>query len=197
MASSSVARESARKAKQADERALALAPIIAEIRASGAPTLYAIGADLTRRGIRTAHGNRFWGATQVHNLLKRLDRLAAGGRLPPNRMAERASRGQGEAFRSRHPECGQAPQRRPEDGGAALAPVLQQLDAVNAKRQVANAAARERRRPSSSVGMSGQPEAEASRRLDQMCSQRKSPAKSGAMLMLPNGNARLGKRTLD
>ena len=85
MASSSVARESARKAKQADERALALAPIIAEIRASGAPTLYAIGADLTRRGIRTAHGNRFWGATQVHNLLKRLDRLTAGGRLPPKR----------------------------------------------------------------------------------------------------------------
>jgi hypothetical protein len=81
MAFSSVARESARKAKQADERALALAPIIAEIRASGAPSLYAIGAELTRRGIRTAHGNRFWGATQVHNLLKRLDRLAAV-RLP-------------------------------------------------------------------------------------------------------------------
>jgi hypothetical protein len=83
MAFSSVARESARKAKQADERALALAPIIAEIRASGAPSLYAIGTELTRRGIRTAHGNRFWGATQVHNLLKRLDRLTAGGRLPP------------------------------------------------------------------------------------------------------------------
>lgn len=76
--------KSARKAngEQADERALALAPILAEIRASGAPSLYAIGAALTRRGIRTAHGNRFWGATQVHNLLKRLDRLTAGGRLP-------------------------------------------------------------------------------------------------------------------
>jgi hypothetical protein len=85
MAFSSFARESARKAigEQADERALALAPILAEIQASGAPSLYAIGAALTRRGIRTAHGNRFWGATQVHNLLKRLDRLTAGGRLRP------------------------------------------------------------------------------------------------------------------
>jgi hypothetical protein len=85
MAFSSFARESARKAngEQADERARALAPILAEIQASRAPSLYAIGAELTRRGIRTAHGNRFWGATQVHNLLKRLDQLAAGGRLPP------------------------------------------------------------------------------------------------------------------
>jgi hypothetical protein len=40
-------------------------------------------------------------------------------------------------------------------------------------------------------------EAEASRGLDQMRSQKKkSPAKSGAMLMLPSGNAPLGKRDL-
>ena len=81
MAFSSFARESARKAKQADERALALAPIIAEIRASGSPSLYTIGAELMRRGIPTANGNRFWGASQVRNLLQRLDRLAADGRL--------------------------------------------------------------------------------------------------------------------
>jgi hypothetical protein len=79
----SMARESARKATggRANDRALALAPILAEIRTSGSPSLYTIGAELMRRGIPTANGNRFWGATQVRNLLKRLDRLAAGGRL--------------------------------------------------------------------------------------------------------------------
>jgi hypothetical protein len=79
----SMARESARKAtgERANERALALAPIIAEIRASGTNSLYAIGAALMRRGVPTAHGHSFWGATQVRNLVRRLDRLAAGGRL--------------------------------------------------------------------------------------------------------------------
>jgi hypothetical protein len=72
-------RESARKAsgrQRADERALALAPIIAEIRASGKTSLYAIAAALMQCGIPTAQGHRFWGATQVRNLLKRLDRLS-------------------------------------------------------------------------------------------------------------------------
>jgi hypothetical protein len=73
----SVTRESAHKARgeRADERALALASVLAEIRAGGSPSLYTIGAELMRRGIPTANGNQFWGATQVRNVLKRLDRL--------------------------------------------------------------------------------------------------------------------------
>jgi hypothetical protein len=87
MAFSSVAASEVRAAgrkvalARADERALALAQVIAEIRASGSTSLYAIGAALMRRGIPTAHGHRFWGATQVRNLLKRLDRLH--GHVPP------------------------------------------------------------------------------------------------------------------
>jgi hypothetical protein len=79
MVYSPAAREAARKAlgKLADERAIALAPIIAEIRASGASSLYAIGDALMRRGIHTARGQPFWGASQVRNLLKRQDQLAA------------------------------------------------------------------------------------------------------------------------
>jgi hypothetical protein len=74
------ARAAARRvcAAQADARALALAPIIAEIRASGIITPYAIAAVLMRRGIPTARGRSFWGATQVRKILNRLDRLAAG-----------------------------------------------------------------------------------------------------------------------
>jgi hypothetical protein len=85
MAFSSVAtpeaREAARKvvSARADERALALATIIAEIQASGITTPHAIAADLTRRGIPTARGHRFWGATQVRKVLDRLDQLAVGG----------------------------------------------------------------------------------------------------------------------
>jgi hypothetical protein len=93
MAFSSVAtpeaREAARRAvsARADERALALAPIIAEIEASGITTPHAIAADLNRRGILTARGHRFWGGTQVRKVLDRLDRLkvrAEGLRQPPN-----------------------------------------------------------------------------------------------------------------
>jgi hypothetical protein len=75
------ARAAARKAAiaRADERAAALAPIVAEIQASGITT-YAMAADLTRRGIPTARGHRFWGTSQVRDLLNRLDRLAVGGR---------------------------------------------------------------------------------------------------------------------
>jgi hypothetical protein len=88
MAFSSVATPEARAAarkvtmERADERALALAPIIAEIRASGITTPYAIAAALTARGIPTARWRRFWMAGPVRSLLNRLDRLgcsAAGG----------------------------------------------------------------------------------------------------------------------
>src|SRR5262249_45766703 len=73
------AREAARRvcAAQADARAVALAPVIAEIRASGITAPYAIAAALTARGIPTARGHRFWMAGPVRNLLNRLDRLSA------------------------------------------------------------------------------------------------------------------------
>jgi hypothetical protein len=55
------AREKARKVTmaRADERALALAAIIAEIEASGITTPYAIAADLTRRGFPPRAGIDF------------------------------------------------------------------------------------------------------------------------------------------
>jgi hypothetical protein len=73
------AREGARRvsAAQADARAAALAPIIAEIRASGITAPYAIAAALTARGIPTARGHSFWMAGPVRSLLNRLDRLSA------------------------------------------------------------------------------------------------------------------------
>jgi hypothetical protein len=76
------ARAAARRvcAAQADARALALAPIIAEIRASGVTTPYAIAAVLMQRRIPTARGHRFWGASQVRKTLNRLDRLAEAER---------------------------------------------------------------------------------------------------------------------
>jgi hypothetical protein len=77
------AREAALRvcAAQADARAVALAPIIAELRARGITAPYAIAAALTERGIPTARGHRFWMAGPVRNLLNRLDRLSATGAL--------------------------------------------------------------------------------------------------------------------
>jgi hypothetical protein len=74
------AREAARKVTQAraDERAIAIAPLLAEIQAKGITTPYTIAAELMRRGIPTAQRRRFWGGTQVRKILNRLDRLAAG-----------------------------------------------------------------------------------------------------------------------
>jgi hypothetical protein len=63
----------------ADARAAALAPIIAEIRASGITKPYSIAAALTARRIPTARGHRLWAAGTVSGILKRLDRLAAAG----------------------------------------------------------------------------------------------------------------------
>ena len=62
--------------QRADARAIALAPVIADIKASGIATPYTIAAELVRRGIPTARGHRYWGHAQAHTLLKRLDRLA-------------------------------------------------------------------------------------------------------------------------
>jgi hypothetical protein len=80
------AREAARRvcAAKADARAAALAPVIAEIRASGISEPYAIAAALTARGIPTARGHRFWMSGPVRDLLTRLDRLAASGAVDSN-----------------------------------------------------------------------------------------------------------------
>jgi hypothetical protein len=77
------AREAALRvcAAQADAPAVALAPVIAEIRGSGITAPYAIAAALTARGIPTARGHRFWMAGPVRSLLSRLDRLSAAGTL--------------------------------------------------------------------------------------------------------------------
>jgi hypothetical protein len=63
-------------AMNADERARALAPMIAQIRASGITEPGAIAAALTARRIPTARGHRLWSAGAVRNLLDRLGRLS-------------------------------------------------------------------------------------------------------------------------
>ena len=62
--------------QRADARAIALAPVIADLKAKGITTPYAIAAEFVRRGIPTARGHRFWSSRQVHDLLKRLERLS-------------------------------------------------------------------------------------------------------------------------
>jgi DNA invertase Pin-like site-specific DNA recombinase len=57
---------------QARTRAADLAPIIAELRASGAVTLQAIADGLNERGIPAARGGQ-WGITQVVRLLEAID----------------------------------------------------------------------------------------------------------------------------
>ena len=61
--------------ERANARALALAPIIAEIQAHGITRPHAIAAALTDRAVRTALGRRFWMGLQVRDILDRLDRL--------------------------------------------------------------------------------------------------------------------------
>jgi hypothetical protein len=61
---------------RANARALALAPIIAEIQADGITRPHAIAAALTDRGVPTALGHRFWRSTSVRQVLDRLARLA-------------------------------------------------------------------------------------------------------------------------
>jgi hypothetical protein len=61
---------------RANARALALAPIIAEIQADGVTRPHAIAAALTDRGVPTAQGHRFWISKQVRQVMDRLARLA-------------------------------------------------------------------------------------------------------------------------
>jgi homoserine kinase len=62
-------------ARIASERAAAVAPIIAEIRAAGATSLRAIVAELTKRGIPTARGTGSWSASQVASVMSRHEEL--------------------------------------------------------------------------------------------------------------------------
>ncbi len=56
---------------EAVERAQALAPVVAEVRAGGASSLRAIAAGLNMRGIATAQGKP-WSAMQVKRVLERV-----------------------------------------------------------------------------------------------------------------------------
>jgi hypothetical protein len=62
---------------RANARAMALAPVIAEIRADGVTSPHAIAVALTDRGVPTALGHRFWRGGQVRQVMDRLARLAA------------------------------------------------------------------------------------------------------------------------
>jgi hypothetical protein len=64
----------ARVAK-ADAQATALAPIVVEIRASGAIRLHAIAEELNARGIPTARGAK-WGTSSVFRLRARIHKLS-------------------------------------------------------------------------------------------------------------------------
>ena len=59
-------------AQRADDRAADIAPIIAEVQASGATSLRAIAAGLNERGIPTARGSGAWSAVQVARVLERV-----------------------------------------------------------------------------------------------------------------------------
>jgi DNA invertase Pin-like site-specific DNA recombinase len=56
---------------EAVERAQALAPVVAEVRAGGASSLRAIAAGLNARGVVTAQGKP-WSAMQVKRVLERV-----------------------------------------------------------------------------------------------------------------------------
>jgi hypothetical protein len=62
---------------QAEARARALSPVIAEIRAAGAHSYNGIAAQLNARGIPTARGGR-WAATQVRDIVLRLSKQICG-----------------------------------------------------------------------------------------------------------------------
>jgi hypothetical protein len=59
-------------ARRAAERAADMAPLIAEIQASGAKTLQAIADGLNERRIPTAAGSGKWSPVQVARVLQRI-----------------------------------------------------------------------------------------------------------------------------
>jgi hypothetical protein len=68
---------------RADARAACLAPVIAELQASGVRSLRGIAAALNGRGVRTFAGKEKWQASQVRNLLARLRKEARERRSRP------------------------------------------------------------------------------------------------------------------
>jgi Recombinase len=62
---------------RAEARAADIAPVIAELQASGAGSLRAIADGLNARKIPTARGEGEWTATQVMRVLERLDPFEA------------------------------------------------------------------------------------------------------------------------
>ena len=79
---------------RANARALALAPIIAEIQAHGVTRPHAIAAALTDRGVPTALGCRFWTSNRVRAVLDRLERLgsSASAQSPTSPRPELAAK---------------------------------------------------------------------------------------------------------
>jgi hypothetical protein len=65
---------------RANARALALAPLIAEIQTDGVTRPHAIAVALTHRGVPTALGHRSWTGNTVRQVLDRLARLAPSAR---------------------------------------------------------------------------------------------------------------------
>jgi len=61
-------------ASNADTHALALAPVIAELRAAGQISLRALAAEMTTRGMRTRRGGH-WHVSTVKNLIRRIERI--------------------------------------------------------------------------------------------------------------------------
>jgi hypothetical protein len=70
--------EAGRKANitRADARALLLAPIVADIRASGITSWYGIAVEL-KRGVPTATGRGKWEPGRVRRVMERAGRAAA------------------------------------------------------------------------------------------------------------------------
>ena len=66
-------RQSMASRQSADERAMALAPIVRELRAAGFVKLQAMADELNKREVKTAYGRR-WHASTVLKLLERLRR---------------------------------------------------------------------------------------------------------------------------
>lgn len=68
----------ASQAERSKDRAKDLAPIIAELRASGVSSLNGLARALTERGITTPRGRSGWQPTQVRLLLARMDDTGNG-----------------------------------------------------------------------------------------------------------------------
>jgi hypothetical protein len=62
------------RVEKADAQAAELAPVIAQIRASGARTLQAIADELNARGIPAVRAEK-WGTSSVSRLRARIDKL--------------------------------------------------------------------------------------------------------------------------